>query len=292
VSRSATVPPPVVPASPPAPLREVHGPSALGGSAARFWHLTWLIASTEYRLTYFGSALGYLWALMRPLLMFVVLLIVFTQVFDVGGTVTDYPSVLLVNIVTFSFFQEATNTAVQSVLQRESLVRKMHFPRMVIPLSVVATALLNYVLSLVAVVVLLLVLGTDPRWTWLLAPAAILPILALATGLAMLLSALYVRFRDVAPIWAVLSMLLFYGTPVLYVIDLVPESFQRLVMCNPIAVCLEQLRVWVVDADAPGAVSVLGGAAWLLVPLAILLAVCAAGFLVFDREAPQIAERL
>jgi ABC-2 type transport system permease protein len=228
-------------------LRDMHGPAAFAGSTRRFVHLTWLIAKTEFRLTYFGSVLGYLWSLMRPLLMFGVLYVVFTQVVRFGGDIPNYPVLLLLNIVCFNFFTEVTQTAVTSVLQRENLVRKMQFPRIVIPLSVVLTALLNLLVNLLAVFAFVLAYGVEPRWTWLLFPLALLPIVLTAAGVALLLSALYVRFRDVAPIWSVASTALFYGTPILYVIDKVPSGFRPLALANPIAASLEQMRAWVID---------------------------------------------
>lgn len=271
-------------------LRDIRGPSAFGGPWRRFVHLTWLIASTEFRLTYFGSALGYLWSLMRPLMLFGVLYVVFSQIVDFGDDIRNYPVLLLLNIVCFTFFQEATSTAVSSVLQRESLVRKMHFPRMVIPLSVVLTACLNLAVNLVAVFGFVLAYGVDVRWTWLLLPLGLIPLIVFTLGVAMTLSALYVRFRDVAPIWAVSATALFYGTPVLYAIDTVPDSAREYVLYNPIACILEQLRKWIIDDRARGFADILGGQWW--VPVAIFLAVVAAGFAIFDREAPRIAEAL
>jgi ABC-2 type transport system permease protein len=273
-------------------LRDMHGPSAFAGSARRFFHLTWLIAKTEFRLTYFGSVLGYLWSLMRPLLMFGVLYAVFTQVVRFGDDIPNYPVLLLLNIVCFNFFTEVTGAAVTSVLQRENLVRKMQFPRIVIPLSVVITALLNLLVNLIAVFAFVLAYGVQPRWSWLLFPLALLPIILTATGVALLLSALYVRFRDVAPIWSVASTALFYGTPILYVIDKVPAGFRSLVLANPIAASLEQMRAWVIDPGAPGVAAVMGGALAGLIPLAVVAVVCAVGLWVFDHEAPLIAERV
>ena len=100
------------------PLREVRGPSALGGGRRRSFELLYLIALTEFKRTYLGTALGYLWSLGRPLLLFGVLLTVFTQAFDLGDRVQQYPQLLLFNIVLFSFFQEATTHAVTSIVQR------------------------------------------------------------------------------------------------------------------------------------------------------------------------------
>ena len=144
-------------------LREVRGPSALGGGWRRALDLLYLIASTEFKKTYFGTVLGYLWSLARPLMLFAVLLAVFTQVFRIGSGVPNYPVLLLFNIVLFSFFQEATTTSVTSIVSQEAIVRKTQFPRIVIPLAVVLTSLFNLGLNLVVVFVFVLGWGIDPH---------------------------------------------------------------------------------------------------------------------------------
>jgi ABC-2 type transport system permease protein len=272
--------------------REIRGPSAYGGGWRRFWHLTWLIASNDYRLTYFGSVLGYLWSLMRPLLLFSVLYVVFSKFLRFGQDIPHYRDLLLMNIVLYMFFSEATGTAVRSVVDRESLVRKMEFPRLVIPLAVVTTSVLNLAANLVAVFGFALIDGVEPRWTWALLPVILVPLIAFASGLAMILSSLYVSYRDVQPIWAVFTQLVFYGTPILYVIDTVPNSLQKLIMANPLAAILEQARKWLIDPSAPGFAHAIGGFPWWLLPVGVFVAACGLGLWVFNHEAPRIAERL
>lgn len=256
-------------------------------------YLAWIIGLTEYRLTYFGSMLGYLWSLMRPLMLFGVYYVVFSQVVNFGDDIANYPVLLLLNIVVFNFFIDSTSRAVTAVVDRESLVRKMEFPRLVIPLARVMSSLLNLGISLVAVFVFVLAYGLTPRATWLLLPFTLALVAVFTLCVSMMLSALYVRFRDVAPIWGVLTTALFYGSPVLYAIDAVPDPYSVwLIRLNPLASLLEQNRQWVIDAGAPGAASAAGGAVWLVLPLAIGLGICALGVWVFNREAPRIAERL
>ena len=280
-------------ASAPAPeLYEVKGPSALGGGWRRFWNLLWLMSVTEFRRTYFGTVLGYLWSLVRPLLLFAVLLFVFTKIFRVGSGVPNYPVLLLLGIVLFSFFQEATTTAVTSVVAQEGIVRKTQFPRLVIPTTVVLTALYNLCLNLVVVFAFVLAYGVDPMWSWLLFPFALLALFVLTTAVSMLLSVLYVRFRDIAIIWAVLSQVLFYATPILYPITIVPEKYRDLLFINPLAPIFEQVRVWVIDPSAPSASDVVGGAVHLLPAAAVFVVLCVLGVWIFNRDAPRIAEEL
>jgi ABC-2 type transport system permease protein len=273
-------------------LREIRGPSALGGDPRRFLALVWMIATTDFKLTYFGSVLGYLWSLMRPLMLFGVLYLVFSQIVKFGDAIPDYPVVLLFNIVLFTFFSEATQACVTAVVNRESLVRKMHFPRLVIPFATVLTAAFNLAVNLLAVFVFLIAYGIQPRASWLLLPFVLLALVALATGVGTALSVLYVRYRDVQPIWIVASTLLFYGSPVLYTIESVPENVRGWFLLNPIAGLLELGRVLVIDPRAPTLTEAAGTSLAWIGALGLLVLVCAAGFWLFNREAPNVAEQL
>lgn len=287
------------PARPVAELREVQGPSALGGGARRFFDLLWLISVTEFRRVYFGTVLGYLWSLIRPLMLFGVLLFVFTQVFKVGRELVEhYAVMLLLGIVLYTFFQEATSSAVTSVVSQEGVVRKTQFPRLVIPLATVVTAAFNLMLNLIVVFVFVLGFGVSPAWTWLLFPVALVFLFVGAAGVSMALSALYVRFRDTAIIWVVVSQVLLYLTPILYPVNAFHSStnaslLEHLLMINPLAVIFTQVRIWILhEPGAPTALAAAGG--WLgLLPAAIIyFGVCFYGAWFFNREAPRIAEAL
>jgi len=276
-------------------LREVRGPSAVGGGRQRFFDLLWLMSVTEFKRVYFGTVLGYLWSLIRPLMLFGVLLFVFTQAlkFDTKE-VEHYPVMLLLGIVLYTFFQEATNQAVTSVVTQEGVVRKTQFPRLVIPLATVLTCSFNLALNLLVVFAFILASGVDPTWTWLLLPVAVLFLFVLTAAVSSALSVLYVRFRDVSIIWAVVAQVLFYATPILYPITLFDNpTTERLLMINPLAVIFEQVRVWVLaEPNAPTAAEAAGGAIYLLPAAAIFIGLCAFAAWIFNREAPRVAEDL
>jgi ABC-2 type transport system permease protein len=273
-------------------LRDVQGPSALGGGWRRALDLLYLIAVTEFKRTYFGTVLGYVWSLARPLMLFAILLAVFTQVFRLGSGVAHYPVLLLFNIVLFSFFQEATLGAVGSIVGQEGVVRKTQFPRLVIPLSVVLTSLFNLGLNLVVVLVFLLAFGVAPMWSWLLFVPILFVLVAITSAVSMIVASLYPRYRDVAIIWSVLATVLFYATPVLYPVEAVPETMRKLFLLNPLAPLFELARKWIVDPTAPGPGQAAGSRALLLVPAAIFVLLCLVAVSVFNREAPRIAEEL
>jgi len=268
------------------------GPMTVGDDLGRFLALTWMLAATDFKLRFFGSALGYLWTLMRPLMLFGVLYVVFTEIVRLGGDVEHYPVYLLASIVLFTFFSETTSNGVTALLDRQNLLRKVRFPRLVIPLSVALHALFNLGLNMVAVFVFVFASGIEPRVSWL----ELLPLVAVlavfATSVAMLVSALYVRYRDIQPIWEVLAQILFYASPVIYVASLYPDSVEQEAMANPLAAIFTQVRHAVIDPSAPTAADVAGGGARLLIPLAVVAATSVIGFWVFARQAPRIAEDL
>jgi ABC-2 type transport system permease protein len=274
-------------------LRDVSGPSALGGGWRRSLELLYLMASTEFKRTYFGTTLGYAWTIGRPLMMFGVLLVVFTKGLHLGDAVPHYPVLLLLNLVLFGFFTEGAGTALPSIVSAEAIVRKTQFPRLVIPVASVLTALFNLGLNLIVAFIFILAIGgITPMWTWLLLPVLVVLILVWTVAWAMILSSLYPRFRDVGMIWSVVSTALFYATPVLYVLDRFSPWLRKVLSCNPMAVILELARKWIIDAHAPGPALAINSRAFLLIPAVVFVATCAVAAWTFRREAPKIAEAL
>src|SRR3954449_8171106 len=191
-------------------LRIVQGPTALGTDPRRFYALLRTLTLTDFKLKFYGSALGYLWQLIRPLLLFGILLVVFTR-FIKFGNVPHYEVLLLLGIVLYSFVAEGVSNAVDSVVAREPLVRKVQFPRLVIPSTVVATAFLNLLLNLVVVFIFATIRSAYPQWQWFELPLIVVLMVLLTSGIAMLVSSLFVRYRDVRPITDVFLQGLFYG---------------------------------------------------------------------------------
>jgi ABC-2 type transport system permease protein len=177
-------------------------------------------------------------------------------------------------------------------VERENLLRKVRFPRMVIPLSVTLNALFNLGLNLVVVFVFVFASGITPRWSWLELIPLVGLLVMLATGVTMLLSALYVRYRDMQPIWEVVLQMLFYASPVIYVTETLPDNIEREAMASPITAVLTQMRHALIDPTAPTAAQAIGGSVRLLIPLAVVVVVFVLGVWVFMREAPRIAENL
>ena len=269
-----------------------HVPVALGDDARRVLNLSWTLAQTSIKLRFAGSALGQLWSVLRPLLLFGVLYLVFTQVVRFGGTVPHYEVYLLTSIVLWTFFADAAGGAVGSLVSRASLMRKIRFPRLAVPFSVVLRALFDLGVNLVVVIGFALATGVELRVAWLELVPVVLLRAVLATGTALLLSALFVRRRDVGPVWAVIARGLFYGSAVLYPVSAFPDSVERLMMFNPLVALFTQARHSLIDPAAPTAAATIGGTELLLIPLAVTGLVLAAGVWVFLREVPEMAENL
>jgi ABC-2 type transport system permease protein len=289
----------------------IRGPSALSGDWRRFWHLTYTISRTDFKLRFYGSALGYVWQLIRPLMMFGVL----DLVYSLGklGQIPHYPAMLLSGVVMFNFFMEATAGAVRCVVDRESFVRKIQFPRLAIPSAVVLTACFNLGVNFFAVAVFTAIDGVPPRITWLELPLILIVLLVLALGIAMLVSALFVRFRDIQPIWDVVGQVLFYASLILIPLEKIQAHTGRIFgvplahiwMLNPLGDIMQQYRhaflgplptvVLGDGAHTNGSVSAaaaIGGVPELLIPIGFVVLLLVVGFWVFNRSAPNIAENL
>jgi ABC-2 type transport system permease protein len=267
-------------------------PSVLGDDLRRLFALSWTLATTDFKLRFYGSVLGYAWTLVRPFALFGVLWIVSAEIADLGANVKNYPAYILLSMTIFQFFRAIVDNALLSLVTRENLLRKIRFPRLVIPMAVTFGALFELALTLAAVAIFLFISGVFPGVGWL----ELLPLLVIVTllgsGLGLLLSVLYVRFRDMAPIWDVIGQMLFYASPIIYTATTVPAEWQKLYLCNPIAAVLTQMRHAMLDPDAPSTATLMGGTAWLLIPLGIVLASFALGVWAFIREAPKVAENL
>jgi ABC-2 type transport system permease protein len=286
--------------------RPIKGPRALTNDWRRFWHLTYNIARNEFKLKFFGSALGYVWQVMKPLLLFGVLYVFFVVISHVGSSGKPderfYGVQLLGSIVLFTFFGEATGGAVRSVVDRENLVRKIQFPRLVIPLAIVLLAFFNLMMNLIVVLIFALISGVHPMLSWLELPLILVMLVLFSTGLAMLLAAMFVRFRDIQPIWEVISQIVFYGSPVIIPITTVREKLilpphdqqllYHLYMLNPLVTVFQQFRHAMVTHATLSAGQALGGWVALLEPLGVVLVFFVFGFWVFNRSAPFVAENL
>jgi ABC-type polysaccharide/polyol phosphate transport system ATPase subunit/ABC-type polysaccharide/polyol phosphate export permease len=270
-----------------APLRE---PQKV--SPRRLATLTWTLAVAQFRLRYLDSALSYLWTVARPLALFGVLYFVFSRLgrFDEG--VAHYPVYLLTSLVIWTYFVQTTSTSVQSLVHRAPLLRRLPVPHSAIPLSFVLAALFDLGMNMIAVLIFVFAAGITPSLSWLEVPLIVALLSLLTVGLALVLSSLYARLRDVDQIWQVLSQAIFYATPIFYVTSQLPSDLQEPSLFNPIATAFAQVRHAFIDPAAPTAAGLIGGAGRLAIPLGVTAATFVIGLVVFRRQSQTAVERL
>jgi ABC-2 type transport system permease protein len=259
--------------------------------ARRYRQLVWLAAVSEFRRRYSDSVLGYLWMLLQPLMLFGVLYLVFTRVVRFGGQVEAYPIMLLLNIMLFRYFAESTGRSVRSLVSRSGLIRKLRFPRSVLPAAGVVATTLTLLGSLVVWLVWTLAYGIEPMTTWLLLPVILAALGGLTYAMSLLLAGLYVPVRDVSQAWTPFNRILFYASPVIFPIELVPEGILRtLAGLNPLTPIFVQARVWLVDPTAPTWLEASEGPMAAALPFIVALAIVAAAYVVFNRYSARVAE--
>lgn len=258
----------------------------------RFFELTAILAITQFKLRYYGNVLGYFWTLAKPLLLFGVLYVAFTEFVRFGGGIEHYAAYLITAIVLFTYFSETTIDCVTCLVDKEQLVRKIPMPLLAIPLSMSLDAAITLLLNLIAVLAFIAVSGVEITWRWLELPLIVGVLVVLSTATGALLANLYVFFRDTRPIWEVMAQLFFWATPVIYVIANVPANLHHLVMLNPLAVLMTEMRHALIDPSAPSAASAAGGSIWLVPPALIVLGVLGLSIAMHRRVAPRIAEQV
>lgn len=253
--------------------------------------LTKELALTDFKLKYQGSVLGYLWSLVKPLTLFLVLYFVFVRFIRIGSSIEHYPAYLLFGIVVWGFFTEITATSVDAIVSRGELIRKVFFPRIVLVISRGTAALITFSLNLIVVLVVIKLTGITIHARALLAPLLILETFILTTGIALILSSLFVRFRDLSHLWEVTLQILFYATPILYPVSLVPPLFAKLLLLNPMAQIIQDLRFLLITKQSITTWQVLSWKfAW--IPYALPFITLAFGYRIFQKAAAKFAEEL
>lgn len=206
------------------------------------------LVKTDFKLRYQGSALGYLWALLRPLLMFAILYVVFAKLLRMGDDIPHYPVYLMTGTVLWNFFTECTGQGIQAIIQRGDLLRKISFPKYIVVVSATATALINLSINLCVLIIFALINGVTPSFSWLLVIPLIAELYAFALGISFLLGAINVKYRDVTSIWDVLTQALFYAVPIIYPLTMVLERgafghfAAQVILINPIAQVIQDIR--------------------------------------------------
>jgi ABC-2 type transport system permease protein len=248
------------------------------------------LVKTDFKLRYQGSVLGYAWSLLRPLFLFVILYIVFAKFLKVGEGIPHFPVYLLLGIVLWNYFVEITTGSVAAVVSKGDLIRKINFPKYVIVLSGCASALINLVLNFIVIGFFMALTGVDIGLSALYAIPLLIELTVFALGLAFLLSAAYVRFRDVGYIWEVAVQGAFYATPILYPLTLVPLVAQKILILNPVAQIIQDVRHVLVTPHTVIMSDIYSSWLMWIVPIVIVCVTALASALYFRSRSRYFAE--
>jgi ABC-2 type transport system permease protein len=255
-----------------------------------------VIAAAEFKLKYTGSALGYVWSILKPLLLFLMLYAVFGKVFKLGSISPYYPLALLTGIVLFYFFSDATTLGMNSLVTRESLLRKLSFPRLIIPTAATLTAALTFATNATVLAVIVAYKGIVPQLNWLLIPLLLLELYIFTLGVSLILATLFVRLRDLGQLWELFLQLFFYASPIVYPIGFLPPWARQIVFLNPFTQVLQDIRAIVIYPDVPNdkitASAALAGVGGHLLPVSIAICTFVFGVVYLKREEPWFAERV
>ena len=255
------------------------------------------LTKTDFKLRYQGSVLGYLWALLRPLMMFAILYIVFAKLLRFGSDIPHYPVYLLTGTTLWSFFTECTNQGIQAIVSRGELIRKICFPKYIVVVSATLTPVINLLINLIVVVIFALINGVIPSWTWFIVPFVAFELYVLALGISFLLGAINVKYRDITSIWDVCIQALFYAVPIIYPITMVANSYPtaaKIILLNPIAQCIQDIRYLLITDKTITTWNFIGEENPILgfIPIIIVVLIIIWGSWYFRKKSKKFAEEI
>jgi len=252
------------------------------------------LVRTDFKLRYQGSVLGYAWSLLRPLMLFGILYVIFALVIKSGDGIPHFPVYLLLGIVLWTFFTDMTTQSLGSIVGRGDLIRKIRIPRWIIIFSSSISALINLGLNLVVVIVVMVINHVAITGNIFLLPLILLEIYLFALGISLFLSAAFVKFRDIGYIWEVILQLGFYLTPILYSMTIIPEKYQKLQLLNPMAQAMQDARYTVVSQH-PKVITIaraFDGGWYTVIPFVLVGIALVGGLVYFKSQADSFAENI
>lgn len=250
------------------------------------------LVKSDFKLRYQGSVLGYVWSLLKPLAIFLILFIVFTKFLKIGEGVPNYPIYLLLGIILWNFFTEVTTGSVSAIVNKGDLIRKVNFPKYVIILAGCFSALINLVLNLVVVAFFMIFSKVDLGPQALLFPLLIMELFIFSLAVAFFLSTAFVRFRDVSYIWEVIMQGAFYATPVIYPLTLIPISAAKILMLSPIAQIIQDTRYVLVTDQTQTISHVYDNPIFRMIPITIVVLCVVLASIYFRARSRYFAEEV
>jgi ABC-2 type transport system permease protein len=273
------------------PVRPARGTSGL----AYYLRVLRVVGAIEFKAKYEGAALGYIWSLVKPLAYFGVLWLVFAHLLRTANQTEHFTIFLLIGILLFTFFSDSVGIMLPSIVEGGSILRRLSFPPILIPLSASIGTCITFLVNISAIVVFIALGRVSPRVEWLLIPPLLVELYLFCLGVGLLLAALYVRFRDVSQIWELGVQLLFFASAIFYPIGILPDWAQKLAFLNPFVQVMQDIRHAVLGVSGPNdvtAASVYAGSGGRAIPIAIALSIFVGALSLFRREGRYFAERV
>ena len=251
------------------------------------------LVKTDFKIRYQNSFLGYLWTLLRPLFLFAILYLVFVKILHAGKGIPHFGVYLLLGIVIWNYFVEVTTNSLGSIVNKGDMMRKVNFPRYVIVLAASVSALINLFFNLIVVVIFMLIVRTEVSATVIFFPLLILELFTFSLAVGFLLSALYVKFRDIGFIWEVLVQAAFFAIPIMYAYSFITDkslALGKLFMCNPITQLMQEARYMLITPQTDTIHSIFKSQWAVLIPVAIVLTTALIAVIYFKKQSPHFAE--
>ncbi|MBO7560461.1 ABC transporter permease [Candidatus Saccharibacteria bacterium] len=253
------------------------------------------LTKTDFKLRYQGSMLGYLWALLRPLMMFAILYVVFAKLLKMGSDIPHYPVYLLVGTTMWSFFTECTSQGIQAIVNRGDLIRKISFPKYIVVVSATLTAVINMLINLVVIIIFAFINGVQPSWNWFLVPIFLLELYGLSLGIAFLLGAINAKYRDITSIWDVIIQALFYAVPIIYPVSMIAQTSalaSKVLLLNPIAQIIQDVRYNLVTTETITTWNYIDNPFVKIIPIAFIIILLVLAALYFRKKSKFFAEEI
>jgi ABC-2 type transport system permease protein len=255
-----------------------------------------VVGAIDFKIKYSDAVLGYVWSIVKPLAYFGVLWLVFAHLLRTANQTEDFTIFLLVGILLFLFFVDAVSAMLPSIVEGGATLRRLAFPPVMVPLAASVAIGITFCINASAFAVFAVIQRLEPRLEWLLVAPLLVELYVFTVSLGLLLSALYVRFRDVSQVWELATQLLFFASAIFYPIGILPDWAQKVAFLNPFVQIMQDIRhVLLGGASGPNdltAADVYSGAGGRLIPLVIVGLVFAAALVFFRREGRYFAERL
>ena len=255
------------------------------------------LVKTDFKLRYQGSALGILWSVLKPLMIFVVMYFIFVKFLRItDSSIPNYAITLLLGLSLWGFFTEAVTLGMNSIVARGDLMRKINFPKYIVIISSMVSALISLSINLLVVLAFAIFAGVKFQWSVLLLPFNIVLLFATAFGLALILATLYVKFRDISHIWEVFMQILVYSMPIMYPISMVTKvsffgvSIAKIMMLNPIALTIQDIRHNLIAHETPTFWTLFENYWFALIPISITTLLVAFGLWYFNKNSKKFAE--